>query len=93
MHTKMSPLERLLWAIAPVQRRSMSLVLGSVTVFAIAGAVAMFVELPRAINAWLALIMLAAWFVGVCGMVGYFRWVFSPSSYRQNGTESTRPKE
>lgn len=89
----MSLLERLLWAIAPVQGRSMALVLGSVAVLAVAGLIATYFELPGLIKALLALIMLAAWLVGVCGMVGYFRWLFSPSSYRQSGTDSTRPKE
>lgn len=89
----MSVLDRFLWAIAPVQSRSITLVLGSVTVFAMAGAAAMLVDLPKAIDALLAIIMLAAWLVGVCGMVGYFRWLFSPSSYRHNGTESTPPQD
>jgi hypothetical protein len=89
----MSLLERLRWAIAPVQSRSMSLVLGGVAVFAVAGGLATLIDLPQAIDALLALVMLAAWFVGVCGTVGYFRWIFSPSTYRQNGTDSTRPKE
>ena len=89
----MSPLERFLWAIAPVQGRSVALVLGSVVVLAVAGLIATYFELPRIIKALLALIMLGAWVVGVCGMVGYFRWLFSPSSYRQNGPDSTHPKE
>jgi hypothetical protein len=89
----MSPLERFLWAIAPVQGRSIVLVLGSVAVLAVAGLIATYFELPGSIKALLALIMLAAWLVGVCGMVGYFRWLFSPSSYRPSGTDSTRPKD
>lgn len=89
----MSPLERLLWAIAPVQGRSMALVLSSVAVMAVAGLIAVYFELPRSIKGLLALIMLGAWLVGLCGMVGYFRWIFSPSSYRQNDPDSTRPKE
>lgn len=89
----MSPLERLRWATAPVQSRSILLVLGSVAAFTAAGAAAILLELPRAVDTLLALVMLAAWLVGVCGMVGYFRWLFSPSSYRQSMTDSSRPKE
>jgi len=37
--------------------------------------------------------MLAAWLVGVCGMVDYIRWYFGPSSYRQNGDGPIPPKE
>lgn len=89
----MSLLERLLWAIAPVQGRSVILVLGSAAVIAVAGALATLFDLPQVIDALLALIMLAAWFVGVCGMVGYFRWLFSPRSYRQSESDSNRLKE
>lgn len=89
----MSPLERFLWAIAPVQGRSIALVLGGAAVLAVAGLIAMYFELPRSVNGLLALIMLGAWLVGVCGMVGYFRWLFSPSSYRSNETDSNRFKE
>ena len=81
----MSLLERFLWAIAPVQGRSVALVLGSVTVLAIAGLIATYFELPRLIKALVALVMLGAWVVGVCGMLGYFRWLFSPSAHRQIG--------
>lgn len=89
----MSPLERLLWALAPVPRRSMSLMLGAVLVFGIAGVVATLIDFPRFIDALLAMIMLAAWLVGVCGMVGYIRWYFSPSTYRQNGDGPIPPKK
>lgn len=89
----MPPLERFFWAIAPVQGRSIALVLGSALVIALSGGIAVLFEPPRSFKALLALVMLAAWLVGVCGMVGYFRWIFSPSSYRPTGTESTPPKE
>jgi len=89
----MTPLERLRWAVAPDQHRSVSLVLGAVLIIAIAGAAATLVDLPRAIDALLALVMLAAWLVGVLGMIGYFRWLFSPRAHDLTGVGPDRPKE
>ncbi len=67
--------------------------LGAAAVIAVAGALATLFDLPQIIDALLAMVMLAAWLVGICGMIGYFRWLFSPRSYRPDGTESDRPKE
>ncbi len=89
----MSPLEQLRWAVAPVPTRSVSLVLGAVMVMAIAGLLATYYELPQALGALLALLMLAAWLVGVCGMVGYFRWFFNPKSHLPSASETNHPKE
>ena len=89
----MSLLERLHWAVAPIPGRSMSLVLGGLAIFTISGALAMLGELPRVIDAALALVMLAAWFVGICGMIGYLRWLFSPRSYRPPESDSNRLEE
>jgi hypothetical protein len=89
----MTPLERLRWAIAPLQHRSVSLVLGAVLVIAVSGAAATLYDLPRAIDALLALAMLAAWLVGICGMIGYFRWFFSPRAHDLKGLGSDRTEE
>lgn len=89
----MTPLERLRWAVAPEQQRSVSLVLGAVLVIAVSGAAATLYELPRAIDVLLALVMLAAWLVGVCGMIGYFRWFFSPRAHDLKGFGSDRTKK
>jgi hypothetical protein len=70
----MTPLERLHWAIAPDEERSMSLLVGGTAVFIALGGVAAFLPLPRVVNALFALGMLAAWAVGFCGMIGYLRW-------------------
>ena len=72
----MSPLDRLRWAIASDQRRSASLMLGGLGVFIVLGGLATLVAAPRVIAGLMALVILAAWFVGACGMVGYFRWFF-----------------
>ena len=72
----MTLLERLSWAIAPDERRSMSLIVSATAVFIAIGGIAAFLPLPRVVNSLLALGMLAAWGVGLCGMIGYFRWYF-----------------
>jgi len=69
-------LDRLRWAIASDQRRSASLMLGGLGVFIVLGGLATLVAAPRVIAGLMALVILAAWFVGACGMVGYFRWFF-----------------
>jgi hypothetical protein len=72
----MSPLERLRWAIAPVERRSMAIMYGGVAIFVALGGLAMLLEPPHALFGPIGLLMLAAWLAAGCGMVGYFRWFF-----------------
>jgi hypothetical protein len=75
----MTPLERLQWAIAPDEQRSMSLLVGATTIFIALGGLAAFLPLPRVVNALFAIAMLAAWAVGLCGMIGYLRWYLGGS--------------
>jgi hypothetical protein len=70
----MTLLERLQWAIAPDEDRSMSLLVSGTAVFIALGGIAAFLPLPRVVNALFALGMLVAWAVGLCGMIGYLRW-------------------
>jgi hypothetical protein len=72
----MSPLERLRWALAPVERRSMTILYGGIAVFVALGGLAMLLEPPRSVLGLMGLAMLAAWLAAGCGMVGYFRWLF-----------------
>jgi len=69
-------LDHLRWAVAPDQRRSMSILSGGVAVFIALGGLAMLLEPPRVISGLMAILMLAAWAVAGCGVVGYFRWLF-----------------
>lgn len=89
----MSPTDRLRWAIAPDPRRSMSLLLGGVAVFAALGGMATLVEVPRAVAGLMVLAMVLAWFVGFCGMIGYLRWVLRSAFSEERNTRSTDPKE
>ena len=54
----------------------MSIMSGGMAVFIGLGALAMVLELPRAVSGLMAILMLAAWVVAGCGVVGYFRWFF-----------------
>jgi hypothetical protein len=76
----MSPLDRLRWAIAPDPRRGLTLILGSLAVFSLLGGVSFLLPPPRALAGAMVLLMLLAWFVGLCGMVGYLRWYFTSGS-------------
>ena len=76
----MSPLDRLRWAIAPDPRRGLALILGSLAVFSLLGGVSFLLPPPRVLAGPMVLLMLLAWCVGLCGMVGYFRWYFTSGS-------------
>ena len=54
----------------------MSIISGGMAVFVAVGGLAMLLELPRVVSGLMAIMMLAAWVVAGCGMVGYFRWFF-----------------
>jgi hypothetical protein len=69
-------LDHLRWAVAPDQRRSMSIMFGGIAVFVTLGGLATLIELPRVVSGLMAITMLAAWAVAGCGVVGYFRWFF-----------------
>ena len=72
----MTLLDHLRWAVAPDQRRSMSIMSGGMAVFIGLGGLAMVLEFPRVVSGLMAIVMLAAWVVAGCGVVGYFRWFF-----------------
>ena len=78
-------LDHLRWAVAPDQRRSMSIMSGGIAVFVSLGGLAMLLELPRVVAGVMAVIMLVAWVVAGCGVVGYCRWF-----YRSEVDEQTR---
>ena len=76
----MSPLDRLRWATAPDPRRGMVLILGSLAVFSVLGGISFLLPPSRVLAGPMVLLMLLAWAVGLCGMVGYFRWYFTSGS-------------
>ena len=54
----------------------MSIISGGMAVFVAVGGLAMLLELPRVVSGLMAIMMLAAWVLAGCGMVGDFRWFF-----------------
>ena len=72
----MTLLDSLRWAVAADQRRSMSILSGGIAVFVGLGGLAMLFEVPRVVSGLMAIMMLAAWVVAGCGVVGYVRWLF-----------------
>jgi hypothetical protein len=69
-------LDHLRWAVAADQRRSLSIMCGGIAVFMALGGLATLLELPRLVSGLMAIMMLAAWVVAGCGVVGYLRWLF-----------------
>jgi len=69
-------LDHLRWAVAPDQRRSLSILSGGIAVFIALGGLATLIEVPRVVSGLMAILMLAAWVVAGCGVVGYCRWFF-----------------
>ena len=70
----MALVDRLRWLVAPVKTRSWRLILTGIVIFMAAVEATMFFQPPRLIAVFLMAVAVAAWFVGACGMVGYFRW-------------------
>ena len=54
----------------------MTLLFGGIGAFVLLGGAAVLIDLPRVLATPVALLMLAAWLVAMCGTVGYFRWFF-----------------
>lgn len=72
----MSPTDRLRWLMAPDRGRWKPMLIG-LALFAAGVAAAVLLQPPGLIAAVLVVLAIAAWFVGVCGMVGYVRWFFA----------------
>ena len=79
----MSLADRLRWAIAPEQRRSLWIMYGGIAVFAALAGLAVFLEPPTAVVTLMSIPMLAAWLAAGCGMVGYLRWFFGAEVQEQ----------
>jgi hypothetical protein len=73
----MSPVDRLRWAIAPDQRRSLWIMYGGIAAFGSLAGLAILLEPPRAVVVLMGIPIIAAWLVAACGVVGYLRWFFA----------------
>jgi len=61
-------------------------------VFSVVTTIAMELQPPAVVSAVLALAGVLAWFVAICGLVGYFRWFFGPKSYSKRPSVA-RPED
>ncbi len=89
----MSPAERIRWAIAPVQRRSMFLLCGGLAAFLAAGGLAPLFELPGALKWLLFATMLAGWLLACAGMVGTVRYLFGHAAEEMRKVQAGRMKD
>ena len=89
----MSPIERLRWAAAPVQRRSTALLWGGLAAFTASGGALASIDAPPLAGALLYLVMVVGWVAGACGAVGYVRWYFAQAAAEARNQHSLRQKE
>lgn len=89
----MSPSERLRWAVAPDHRRSTMLLWGGLAALLAAGGILTGMEASPLAGAILYLVMVSAWFVAGCGMVGYMRWFFRQSADEARRLRDLPPKD
>ncbi len=89
----MAPLERLRWAVAPVQARSLALLWGGFALFAASGGVSMLGDLPAAVKYLLYAGMLAGWVVAAAGMTGYLRCLFGLASAEMRRVQAARMQD
>jgi hypothetical protein len=89
----MSPIERLRWASAPVQHRSIALLWGGLAAFTASGGVLASMDAPPLVGAVLYLVMVTGWVAGACGAVGYVRWYFGQAAAEARKQHSLDQKE
>jgi hypothetical protein len=90
---KLSFNDRIRWATAPVQRRSLALLWGGFALFAASGGVSMLVGLPEPLLLLLYVGMLAGWVSAAAGMVGYVRCLFGLAAAEMRKVQSERMKD
>lgn len=86
-------LERLRWAVAPVQRRSLALLWGGFAVFAASGGISMLGGLPAAVKYLLYVGMFAGWAIAAAGMTGYLRCLFGLASAEMRRVQAERMQD
>lgn len=71
----MTLVERLRWASAPIQRRSLAFLWGGLAAFLAAGWLFTVADLPGAAGLLLYPLLVASWVAAMCGAIGYVRWM------------------
>lgn len=86
-------LERLRWAVAPVQQRGLVLLWGGFTLFAASGAVSMLGAMPAAVNYLLYAGMLAGWSIAAAGVIGCVRGLYGQASAEMRKVHAERMQD
>lgn len=89
----MSPLERLRWAVAPVQPRSLALLWGGFALFVACGAFSMLGPIPLVLKIPLYAGMFAGWAIAAAGMTGYLRCLFGLAGAEMRRVHAERMHE
>lgn len=89
----MSPLERLRWATAPVQHRSLALLWGGIALFCASGGVAYLFETPLALALPVYAGLFAGWLLAALGVTGYLRWMFAQARIEMQRVHAGRMKD
>ena len=89
----MSPLERLRWAIAPVQERSTTLLWSGIALFVASGGLSVLFEVTTVMKLLLYAGMLAGWVVAALGITGYLRGLYGQATAEMRRVHSERMKD
>lgn len=90
---KMSPVECLRWAIAPLQRRSLVLFWGGLGLFVASGGISVLFAVPVVIMLPLHAGMLVGWLAAAAGMVGTVRRLFGHAFAEMRKAQAERLKD
>lgn len=89
----MSPLERLRWAVAPVQQRSLALLWGGFALFMVSGALPLLVPIAMAPKVLLYAGMFTGWAIAAAGMTGYLRCLWGAASTEMRRVQAGRMQD
>lgn len=89
----MSPIERLRWAIAPVQERSTALLWSGIALFVASGGISVLYETTNLMTLLLYVGMLAGWLIAALGMTGYLRCLYGQATAEMRRVHSERMKD
>ncbi len=89
----MSPIERLRWASAPVQERSIALLWSGLALFVASGGLSVLYEVTPVMKLLLYAGMFAGWVIAAAGMTGYLRCLYGQATAEMRKVHSERLKD
>ena len=84
--------ERLRWASAPIEQRSLRFLWGGLGTFFAAGWLFTVAEPPPAVELLLYPLLAASWVSAMCGAIGYVRWMLNQAR-TDAAKEANPPRE